>query len=45
MKTSIERSDIEKTLIDGFFPFCDMNDDPVEDTEGWRARNQSDVCS
>jgi len=34
MKTSIERSDIEKTLIDGFFPFCDMNDDPVEDTEG-----------
>lgn len=34
LKTSIDRSDIETTLIDGFFPFCDMNDDPVEDTEG-----------
>lgn len=34
LKTSIDRSDIETTLIDGFFPFCDMSDDPVEDTEG-----------
>ena len=34
MKTSIERADIEKTLVDGFFPACSMNDDPVEDTSG-----------
>lgn len=34
LKTSIDRSDIETTLVDGFFPFCDMSDDPVEDTEG-----------
>lgn len=33
MKTTIDRQDIEKTLIDGFFPFCEMSDDPVEDTE------------
>lgn len=34
LKTTIERSDIEKTIIDGFFPFCAMSDDPVEDTSG-----------
>lgn len=34
MKTTIDRKDIEATLIDGFFPFCDMGDDPLEDTEG-----------
>ncbi len=34
LKTTIERADIEKTLIDGFFPFCNMSDDPVEDTQG-----------
>ncbi|MDD3146819.1 MAG: Hsp70 family protein [Candidatus Riflebacteria bacterium] len=34
VKTSIERSDIEQTLLDGFFPACNMADDPVEDTSG-----------
>ena len=34
MKTTIERGDIEQTLVGGFFPVCDMNDDPVEDTSG-----------
>lgn len=34
LKTSIERKDIEATLLDGFFPACAMNDDPVEDTAG-----------
>lgn len=34
MKTTIDRKDIETTLIDGFFPFCEMSDDPLEDTEG-----------
>ncbi|HNX76696.1 MAG TPA: Hsp70 family protein [Candidatus Rifleibacterium sp.] len=34
MKTSIERADIENTLVDGFFPACSMSDDPVEDTSG-----------
>lgn len=32
LKTSIERGDIESVLVDGFFPKCEMNDDPVEDT-------------
>jgi hypothetical protein len=34
LKTSIDRKDIETTLVEGFFPFCAMTDDPVEDTEG-----------
>ncbi len=34
LKTTIERKDIEQTLVDGFFPVCGMNDDPIEDTEG-----------
>ncbi len=34
LKTTIDREDIENVLIDGFFPFCDMADEPVEDTEG-----------
>jgi molecular chaperone DnaK (HSP70) len=32
LKTTIERSDIETVLIDGFFPKCAISDDPIEDT-------------
>ena len=40
LKTSIEREDIEKTLVEGFFPDCDMQDKPVEDTgSGVRESN------
>lgn len=31
LKTTIAREDMEKTLVDGFFPKCNLNDTPVED--------------
>lgn len=34
IKTTIERKDIDGTLIEGFFPQCSFDDSPVEDTEG-----------
>lgn len=34
LKTSIDRTDIETTIVDGFFPNCSMDDEPVEDTSG-----------
>jgi hypothetical protein len=40
LKTTIEREDIEKTLVKGFFPDCDMQDKPNEDTgSGVRESN------
>ncbi len=34
IKTSIERKDIDQTLLEGFFPQCSFEDSPVEATEG-----------
>ncbi len=34
IKTTIERKDIEQTLLEGFFPKCSFEDSPVEATEG-----------
>ena len=40
MKTSLERSDIEEILVDGFFPECAMTDEPKEDpVSGFREVN------
>ena len=34
IKTTIERKDIDQTLLEGFFPQCSFEDSPVEATEG-----------
>lgn len=34
IKTTIERKDIDQTLLEGFFPQCSYEDSPVESTEG-----------
>ena len=34
IKTTIERKDIDQTLLEGFFPQCSFDDSPVEATEG-----------
>ena len=34
IKTTIERKDIDQTLLEGFFPQCSFDDSPVESTEG-----------
>lgn len=34
IKTKITREDLETSIIEGFFPDCSIDDDPLESTEG-----------
>lgn len=42
LKTEITRGEVEKALVEGFFPVCELTDCPIEDTEsGVREVNLS----